>query len=630
MDRPVIHDTSGTDDVQRVRDASDIVRVVGEHVELRAKGREYVGLCPFHDDKKPSMNVVPAKQIFHCFSCGAGGDVFTFVQDYHKMTFREALKFLAERAGIKLESRGRRRTASDDAESVNRSVLLEANELADKFFRMILRHPEHGQKARELIARRGISQDMVDAFGLGAAPDRWDGLALYLAEKGHRLDPFLSAGLLKSSDQGKGPYDAQRNRLVFPIRDQIGRVIAFGGRRINDEDEPKYINSAESAAFDKSATLFGLDLASRSIQKEGVAVIAEGYTDVIACHQAGLTNAVATLGTALTPKHAKLLQRLCHTVVLLFDGDEAGQKAADRAVEVFLTLPIDAKIATLSGYTDAKDPDELLKREGGLSVMREAIAGATELLAYRITRLRARLASAGPAQTERAIRDELRSLGTLGLASADKVRWQFVVRRLSELTGLDAQTIADLVREGASRGTRGPTFEDLSAAQPTTAAHRPKSMNAEILGCLLALPERWIALGEAQESLRLAVRGTPYEAVFAAMHDAAEHTGRTEFSTVVDLLRERDEDHRVVVQLEQDISRRLDGNREQLAETLTICLRNLSQHVALIEPKPDSVADRLAQLKTMKEQSGPNTRLLPRVTGIAGSAGSPTREGQGA
>lgn len=622
-----MHDSTGNDDVQRVRDASDIVRVVGEHIELRAKGREYVGLCPFHDDKKPSMNVVPAKQIFHCFSCGAGGDVFTFVQDYHKMTFREALKFLAERAGVKLESRGRRRTASDDADSVSRSMLLEANELADKFFRMILRHPEHGKTARELIDRRGITQDMVDAFGLGAAPDRWDGLAIYLNEKGHSLDPFLNAGLLKSSDQGKGPYDAQRNRLVFPIRDQIGRVVAFGGRRINDEDEPKYINSAESVLFDKSGTLFGLDLASRSIQKEGVAVIAEGYTDVIACHQAGLTNAIATLGTALTPKHAKLLQRLCHTVVLLFDGDEAGQKAADRAVEVFLTLPIDAKIATLAGHTDAKDPDELLKREDGLAVMRTAIADATELLEYRIGRLRTKLAAAGAAQTERAIRDELRSLGALGLASADKVRWQFVIRRLSELTGLEAQTIADLVREGASRGSRGPTFEELGGSQQApTESHRHRSLNAEILGCLLAMPERWISLGDDVDRLCAAVGGTRYQAVYEAMLTAAENTGRTEMNTVVDQLRQRDEDHRVVVQLEQDVTRRLGGNREQIAETLRVCLRDLAQIDTVVEAKPETFADRMARVKAMKEKSGPNTRLLPRVSGVAGQAGSPARE----
>lgn len=627
-----MQETSGTDDLQRVRDASDIVRVVGEHVELRARGREYLGLCPFHDDKKPSMNVVPAKQIFHCFSCGAGGDVFTFVQDYHKMTFREALKYLAERAGIKLESRGRRRSASDDAQSVDKSVLMEANELADKFFRSILRHPEHGRQAREVIARRGITQEMVDAFGLGAAPDRWDGLVLFLTEKERDLGPFLSAGLLKSSDQGKGPYDAQRNRLIFPIRDQIGRTIAFGGRRINDEDEPKYINSAESAAFDKSATLFGLDLASRSIQKEGIAVIAEGYTDVIACHQAGLTNAVATLGTALTPKHANLLRRLCHTVVLLFDGDEAGQKAADRAVEVFLTLPIDAKIATLAGYTDAKDPDELLKREGGLGVLRSAIAGATELLEYRITRLRARLASAGSAQTERAIRDELRTLGGLGLASADKVRWQFVVRRLSELTGLTPETIAELLREGAQRGQRGPTLDEAGEAdQAAPKSARHASLTAEILGCLLALPERWITLGEAREQLRAACAGTRHEALFAAMDNQARATGTTELRGVVDVLRQRDQDHRSAVQLEQDLTRRLGESREQIAETLDICLHHLAQHVSEVETKPvSSIADRLARVQAMKERSGPDPRLLPRVTGQTGPASAQTRPGQGA
>lgn len=622
-----MHEHSGQDDVQRVRDASDIVRVVGEHVELRARGKEYLGLCPFHDDKKPSMHVVPAKQIYHCFSCGAGGDVFTFVQDFHKMTFREALKFLAERAGIRLESRGRRRSSSDSSESVTRSVLLEANELADRFFRSILRHAEHGRGARELIARREISQEMVDAFGIGAAPDRWDGLALYLAEKQRDIQPFLAAGLLKQSEQGKGPYDAHRNRLIFPIRDQIGRVIAFGGRRINDEDEPKYINSAESAVFDKSGTLFGLDLASRSIQREGVAVIAEGYTDVIACHQAGLTNAVAVLGTALTQRHAAILQRLCHTVVLLYDGDEAGQKAADRAVGVFLTLPIDVKIATLAGYTDAKDPDELLKREGGLGVLRSAIAGATELMAYRIARLRARLATAGPAQTERAIRDEMRSLGSLGLASADKVRWQFVVRRLAELTGLDAETIAELVREGAKRGPGATARGDEQDAETSPECARQGSVAAEALGCLLALPERWISLGESGSTLARACEGTALAEVHGAMRDAADLTGRTDLTEVVDLLRERERDHKLAIQLEQGVSRRLTGGREQLAETLEVCLRQLQREATLVETKPGSVLERLAMLKDFKRQSGADTRILPRANGVA--AGPVTKPGDG-
>ncbi len=609
---------NGNDDVQRVRDASDIVRVVGEHIELKARGREYLGICPFHDDKKPSMYVVPNKQIYHCFSCGAGGDIFTFVQDFHKMTFREALKFLADRAGVKLESRGRRRTANDDAESVSRSVLLEANELAERFFKSILRHAEHGQSARELIERRGISQEMVDAFNIGAAPDMWDGLRKFLESKQHNLEPFLNLGLLKASDKGQGPYDAQRNRLVFPIRDQIGRVVAFGGRRINDEDEPKYINSSESPVFDKSATLFGLDLANRAIQKEGVAVIAEGYTDVIACHQAGITNVVATLGTALTPKHATLLQRLCHTVVLLFDGDEAGQKAADRAAEVFLTLPIDAKIATLAGHTDAKDPDELLKREGGSGVLKAALDDATELLEYRIERLRARLTNAGAAQTERALRDEFRDLGRLGLASADKVRWQFIIRRLSELSGLNIDTVAELVREGANR-RQGPDFSG-AEAEPQKRKHRTST--AEILGCLLAMPERWIGLESNEALLEAACRGTELWPLFEVMKELAHSTGRTDLNATVDQLRQRDANHRFAVELEQDISRRHSESADQLNETLAFCLRNLQQHSTTVEAKPaGSTADRLEQIKAQKEAHGPNTRLLPRIRPVSGSQG---------
>ena len=609
-------DESAQDDVQRVREASDIVRVVGEHIELKARGREYVGLCPFHDDTKPSMYVVPAKQMYHCFSCGAGGDIFTFVQDYHSMTFREALKYLAERAGISLQSRGRRRTASDSALSVSRSVLLEANEVAQKFYRSIYRHAEHGKAARELVEQRGISPEMVEAFGIGAAPQRWDGLVVFLSSKQRTLEPYLQAGLIKARDHSTegGFFDALRHRLVFPIRDQIGRVIAFGGRRINDEDEPKYLNSPESPVFDKSATLFGLDLASRSIQREGVAIIAEGYTDVIACHQAGITNVVATLGTALTPKHATLLRRLCHTVVLLFDGDQAGQRAADRAAEVFLTLPIDAKIATLAGFTDAKDPDELLKRPGGSETLKSAIDGATELLEYRIARLRDRLASAGAAEMERALRDEFRTLGSLGLASADKIRWQFVIRRLSELSGLNAASIADLVREGAGRARFNPRADDQPRPKPADCPAGP----AEVLGCLLAAPTLWLGLEDHQRAvLEQACTGSPLHPVFEAMHAAEQATGRTELQTVIDELRRRGSDHRLAVELERDITRRLGDDPEQIGPTLKQCLAELGRSVQTIESKPKaSAAERIEQIRASKVSGGTNTRLYPRPPGV--------------
>jgi DNA primase len=432
-------------DKDRVKAASDIVRVIGEHVALKPKGREYVGLCPFHDDHKPSMGVVPAKGIFHCFVCGAGGDVISFMQKFHKMEFREALEYLAERAGITLTPRGRQ--AGGAPEGVSRSDLLTASATASEFFRTILKL-DHGKEARAIIERRGISPEMVEKFLLGASPDRWDGLLLTIQNK--RLDPktFAEAGLLKNREGGSGSYDAFRNRLMFPIQDQLGKVIAFGARKIKEEDEPKYLNSPDTRLFSKSKTLYALNHAARAIQAEGTAIITEGYTDVIACHQAGFCNAVATLGTALTREHASGLRRICDRVVLLFDGDDAGQRAADRAVEIFFAEDLDVSICALNRYTDAKDPDELLKRPGGGEVFRAALAGSTELLEKRYARLRDRLEGAGMAALARGLEEELGKLVELGLRDAAPIRQKLIVKRLASVAGLDEATILKSIPAG--------------------------------------------------------------------------------------------------------------------------------------------------------------------------------------
>ena len=220
--------------------------------------------------------------------------------------------------------------------------------------------------------------------------------------------------LIKAKDSG-GHYDALRNRLIFPICDQIGRVIAFGARKINEEDEPKYLNSPETPVFRKSVTLFGINLAARAIKRERTAVVVEGYTDVIACHQAGVEHVVATLGTALTSGHATILRRLCDTVVLLFDGDVAGIKAADRAIEVLLSETIDIRIASLAGFTDAKDPDELLKRESGAEIFAKVIANSTDLIQWRFDRLHAELLGAGAARVTQRMDEEIRKLSDLVL-----------------------------------------------------------------------------------------------------------------------------------------------------------------------------------------------------------------------
>jgi len=366
------------DNRQSVLDATDIVELVGEHVALKSKGREFVGLCPFHEDRHPSMYVVPHKQIFHCFVCGSGGNAIDFLMKLHGMGFREALEHLANRAGMEIAPfHTRSGSRSDDATpSVSRDDLARANAFAMGFFQTILAHAEHGRAARALIESRNITPEMVEHFGIGAAPDRWDGLEQVVRGKGMSSSHFVEAGLLKEKD-GRH-YDALRNRMVFPIQDQANRIVAFGARRINDEDEPKYLNSPESKLFDKGATLFGLKQAARAIQRERTCVVTEGYTDVIACHQHGFENVVATLGTALTAKHAPVLRRMCDTVILLFDGDDAGQRAADRALEVFFTEPMDVRIAVMQREGGGQDPDEILKEDNGAEMFREILSGAVD------------------------------------------------------------------------------------------------------------------------------------------------------------------------------------------------------------------------------------------------------------
>lgn len=511
------------DDVQRVRDASDIVRVVGEHLNLKPKGREFVGLCPFHDDKNPSMCVIPAKQIFHCFVCGSGGDVFTFVQKYHSMEFRESLEFLAERANIELTPfKGRASSDEGGSQGVGNKEILAANDMATGFFRAILTHPEHGQAARDVIARRGISEEMVERFLIGASPDRWDGLVVTAEKKGVRTEALLGAGLVKQRERGDGQYDALRNRLIFPICDQIGRVIAFGGRKINEEDEPKYLNSPETTVFKKSTTLYGINNAARAIKHERTAVIVEGYTDVIACHQAGAEHVVGTLGTALTSGHATVLRRLCDTVVLLFDGDAAGIKAADRAIEVLLSETIDIKIAALAGYTDAKDPDELFKQPDGAEVFRRVIDGSVDLIKWKFDRLREELKDAGPARVTQRIQEELDRLSELGLGELEPVRRRLMIRQVAQAARVEERVVTEAIRTG--RGRRRFSAPEGEIEHKGEMNWKPDTRE-QLLGCLLFESNLWNLLNSEQRELTSTVRFTSEltRRVADALHASAEN-----------------------------------------------------------------------------------------------------------
>ncbi len=600
------------DDKQRVLDATDLVRLIGDHIALRAKGREYVGLCPFHDDHSPSMFVVPHKQIYHCFSCGAGGNALSFVMNFHKMAFREALEYLAQRGGVKLtpwRPAGRSGAeASGDAEETagnERCELLSANLTAFDFYRAILRHPEHGRAARDVIERRAISPEMVEQFGLGAAPEKWDGLALTIAHKQLPVGPFVNGGLLKAREGGSGLYDALRNRLVFPIHDQIGRVIGYGGRRLNDEDEPKYINSPESAVFDKSTTLYGLHQAAQEIRRTRLAIVTEGYMDTIACHQAGVKNAVATLGTALTPGNARVLRRLCDTVVLLFDGDEAGRRAADRAVEVFFAVPIDLKIAMLAGATDAKDPDELLKREGGAAVLQQIIQRAADPMTVLFRRVRASLEGQGLSAQTRLVDEFLARLVDLGLKPVDgEMRYQLIVKRLASITGVAWEAIADNIsRRAAQRRARatGP-----AGSGPAAETARPTLGTPEhLLACVLCEPSLLLSLDEGAAWLAdRCAESSPLSGTVAAAAARVLQDGGTPG------LRE------VLVALEDPASQRLATGLAAEVERLT-------------EAKPDRVAahwrDRLASLR--RELSEPRHAAPPAESGEGGGEGGAGEDG---
>ena len=340
--------------VEEIRSKNDIVDVISSYVRLQKKGSSYFGLCPFHNEKSPSFSVSPDKQMYYCFGCGAGGNVFTFLMEYENYSFVEALKYLADRAGVELpepEYSGEAKKRAD-----TKAILLEINKAAAQYFYVQLLRPQGGH-ALTYLKDRKLSDDTIKAFGLGYSNKYSDDLYKYLKSKGYKDDMISQAGLI-SIDEKYGVHDKFWNRVMFPIMDVNSRVIGFGGRVMGDA-KPKYLNSPETIIFDKSRNLYGLNRARKS--RKPYFLLCEGYMDVISLHQAGFTNAVASLGTALTPGHAALIKRYVNEVYLTYDSDEAGTKAALRAGPILREVGITAKIIRMEPY---KDPDEFIKNLG--------------------------------------------------------------------------------------------------------------------------------------------------------------------------------------------------------------------------------------------------------------------------
>ncbi|MHB9059282.1 MAG: DNA primase [Bacillota bacterium] len=441
--------------IEEVRSRNDIVDVIGEQVALRKTGKNFVGLCPFHHEKTPSFSVAPDKQMFYCFGCHAGGNVFHFLMKRDKLTFPEAVTKLAERVGLPLPEP---ELSPEEAQRrQEREAYLNALELAAEFYSLALLKSRQGAAAREYLGKRGLTAETVDHFHLGYAPDAWDLLFKALSRRGLSPKVMEGAGLILRRNDGDSYYDRLRNRVVFPIQDARGRIIAFGGR-VLDDSLPKYLNSSDTAVFAKGRNLYALNFARPSIREHGLAVLVEGYMDAIACHQAGVTNVVATLGTALTREQGAILSRLAPETVIAYDADTAGQSATMRGLEILGEAGCKVKVAVIE---EGKDPDELIRRHGP-EAFRGAVAKALPLVDYRFSLA---MKAGNPATVE----------GKVGIAATmapvlagldNAVEREAYIQDFATKLGLSVEALRTEVRKAARARQAGGTGTG-ATARPT-------------------------------------------------------------------------------------------------------------------------------------------------------------------
>ncbi len=369
--------------IQQIRERIDIVDLISTYVSLSKAGQNFKGLCPFHSEKSPSFSVNPTSQYFHCFGCQVGGDAFTFLMKQENMDFMETLRELSQRAGIPLPERTPSKSQTESG--LSRERYFHLYRLAASWYHQNLQEASGAQEARAYLDQRGIARESWATFQLGFAPEGWNGLSNWMAQQSVNLDELIHAGLVvrreKEGGQGFSTYDRFRNRVVFPIADARGQVVAFGGRVMQDEASPKYLNSAETDQFFKSRSLYGLEKARKAATVAGRFYLVEGYFDVIALYEQGITNVVAPLGTALTADHVQILRRFVPAVMLVFDGDTAGVNAALRTLDLFVNSGIDVRVLLLPA---GEDPDTYV-RTNGVEAFRELESRAATLLDFVVT-----------------------------------------------------------------------------------------------------------------------------------------------------------------------------------------------------------------------------------------------------
>jgi DNA primase len=526
-----------TDLRAQILQLTDLVALISQTVALKRRGRSFVGLCPFHQEKTPSFHVNPERQSFYCFGCKAGGTAFDFVMRRDRVEFRQAMEMLAQQAGVELPRSGRETGRPNE-----RQALLEVCSAACRFFENQLHDSSRGETARQYLIKRGFTRESIKGFQLGLSADAWDALLKGPVGRKYGQDLLVRTGLVKLRESGDGAYDTFRNRILFPIRNETGQIIAFGGRVMPGSTDPaKYLNSPETPLFSKSRSIFGLDRARQNIVESRTVVVVEGYTDVVMAQQYGAMNVVSVLGTALTEHHLAILRRYADRIILLFDADLAGNAAADRAIELYLTQPVEISVATIP---DGMDPDEYLLKHG-LDAFNAMLAGATDALSYVWKQMHQRFSTQSGDLTaqQNAVKQYLELLASARKSGqVDPLRWGGVLARVARLTDIPAEELHRRFR------TTRPARQAQAAApvRPMNDIHDvgggpgavPAADKSErwLLGAVLSEPQRWfhiqslVALDDFSDPVRRKLAEIIWE------HQ--RHSGEVVFSAIIDALEE--------------------------------------------------------------------------------------------
>lgn len=450
-----------TDDTrEQVRAAADMVEIVSAHTDLkRAGGGRYMGLCPFHEERSPSFSVNANDKLYHCFGCGVGGDVFDFVMSIENIDFPAALEQLADRYGVEVKREDEDPRAAQRRQELAR--LTELMERAGAFYSNFFQTGEEAAKARGYLAGRGLGEEILGDFGVGYAPSAWDTLVVRSQRAGFKLNELERAGLAQKGRNG-GSYDRFRERITFPIRDTRGRVVGFGARAMRDQQGAKYINTAENELFHKSEILYGIDRARSSMAKADRAILVEGYTDVIALHQAGLTEAVGIMGTALTKQQVAQLSATVNTVILALDADAAGQKAMLRAQEVAAGRQLRILVAAMP---EGVDPAEMVIAEGGAERFRALVDDAIDLAEFQVGLILAGVDMTSPRDRDRGLSEAAPVLAQVPPGATR----QELMRRVSEKLQIDSSVVLGRVTEAEERGSAARD----AAERPASGSHQP-------------------------------------------------------------------------------------------------------------------------------------------------------------